>query len=129
MVAEEAAKELLSHTPRSYSLAALAEGIPVEDSTASPISDGSAIASTIKMIRQALEGVNPDDAFGIAERILLPGLFHTFNHASAEVRKEVVACLVDLWVVLGSRLDPLLQPLSSSQMKLLTIYCQRRRAA
>lgn len=30
---------------------------------------------------------------------LLPGLFEAFKHASADVRKATVFCLVDLWLV------------------------------
>lgn len=128
LVAEEAAQELLSRTPLQTSLTTLAKGLPTEDCAASSGSDGPLIASNIKMIRQALEGITSDDAFSIAQQ-LLPGLLYAFNHPSADVRKGVVACLVDLWMVLGSRFDPLLEPLSSSQLKLVTIYLQRRRMA
>lgn len=41
------------------------------------------------------------------------------------MRKTIVFCLVDLYVVLGDALMPHLEALSPAQLKLLTIYIQR----
>jgi CLIP-associating protein 1/2 len=56
---------------------------------------------------------------------LLPGLFESFRNLSADVRKAVVFCLVDIYLVVGDQLMPLLSPLSTSQLKLVTIYVNR----
>jgi CLIP-associating protein 1/2 len=56
---------------------------------------------------------------------LLPPLFAAFNAETADVRKAVVFCLVDLYLAIGEPLMPALAPLSSAQAKLLQIYIQR----
>jgi len=56
---------------------------------------------------------------------ILPGLFHAFKHASADVRKAVVFCLVDAYMVMGEAFTPYLSELSASQLKLVTIYINR----
>ena len=59
---------------------------------------------------------------------LLPQLFGLFAHTSAEVRKAVVFCLVELWEACGDEeFVQQLSPLSPAQMRLVTIYLQRRR--
>lgn len=57
---------------------------------------------------------------------LLPDLFHAFNSPSVDVRKAVVFCLVDLYMVSGDWLMPKLVSLSPSQLKLVTIYINRQ---
>ena len=56
---------------------------------------------------------------------VLPPLFEAFKHANADVRKAVVFCLVDMYMVLGEQLTPHLAVLSTSQLKLVTIYINR----
>ena len=56
---------------------------------------------------------------------VLPPLFEAFDSQSADVRKAVVFCLVDMWVVLGDALTPHLGALSTSQLKLVTIYVNK----
>jgi CLIP-associating protein 1/2 len=41
------------------------------------------------------------------------------------VRKAVVFCLVDMYLVLGEQLTPHLAALSTSQLKLVTIYINK----
>ena len=41
------------------------------------------------------------------------------------MRKAVVFCLVDMYMVLGEQLTPHLAVLSTSQLKLVTIYINR----
>ena len=57
---------------------------------------------------------------------VLPYLFASFNSPDADVRKSVVFCLVDIYSVMGNALMPHLSALSAGQLKLLTIYIQRR---
>ncbi|KAJ1639527.1 armadillo-type protein, partial [Pavlovales sp. CCMP2436] len=56
---------------------------------------------------------------------LLPPLFDAFKSPSADVRKAVVFALVDMYLVLGDELTPHLSELSTSQLKLVTIYINR----
>lgn len=56
---------------------------------------------------------------------VLPPLFEAFKDPNADVRKAVVFCLVDMYMVLGEQLTPHLAVLSTSQLKLVTIYINR----
>ncbi|KAF1881001.1 hypothetical protein Lal_00023031 [Lupinus albus] len=55
----------------------------------------------------------------------LPALFEAFGSQSADVRKTVVFCLVDIYIMLGKAFLPYLQGLNSTQLKLVTIYANR----
>ncbi|CAJ2632812.1 unnamed protein product [Trifolium pratense] len=55
----------------------------------------------------------------------LPALFEAFGNQSADVRKTVVFCLVDIYIMLGKAFLPYLQGLNSTQLKLVTIYANR----
>uniref|UniRef100_A0A7S3AW56 TOG domain-containing protein n=1 Tax=Haptolina ericina TaxID=156174 RepID=A0A7S3AW56_9EUKA len=56
---------------------------------------------------------------------VLPPLFEAFKNPNADVRKAVVFCLVDMYMILGEQLTPHLAVLSTSQLKLVTIYINR----
>ncbi|XP_057427774.1 CLIP-associated protein-like [Lotus japonicus] len=55
----------------------------------------------------------------------LPALFEAFGNQSADVRKTVVFCLVDIYIMLGKAFLPYLEGLNSTQLKLVTIYANR----
>ncbi|KAG7014585.1 CLIP-associated protein [Cucurbita argyrosperma subsp. argyrosperma] len=55
----------------------------------------------------------------------LPALFEAFGHQSADVRKTVVFCLVDIYIMLGKQFLPHLEGLNSTQLRLVTIYANR----
>ncbi|XP_028765579.1 CLIP-associated protein [Neltuma alba] len=55
----------------------------------------------------------------------LPPLFDAFGNQSADVRKTVVFCLVDIYIMLGKAFLPYLEGLNSTQLKLVTIYANR----
>ncbi|XWS13531.1 hypothetical protein CRYUN_Cryun36dG0044700 [Craigia yunnanensis] len=55
----------------------------------------------------------------------LPVLFYAFSNQSAEVRKTVVFCLVDIYVMLGKAFLPYLQDLNGAQLRLVTLYANR----
>ncbi|KAL3687778.1 hypothetical protein R1sor_014087 [Riccia sorocarpa] len=55
----------------------------------------------------------------------LPALFDAFGNQNADVRKTVVFCLVDIYIVLGKAFVPYLGNLSSTQLRLVTIYANR----
>ncbi|XP_039116777.1 CLIP-associated protein-like isoform X3 [Dioscorea cayenensis subsp. rotundata] len=55
----------------------------------------------------------------------LPALVDAFRNQSPDVRKTVVFCLVDIYIMLGKAFLPYLQGLSSTQLRLVTIYANR----
>uniref|UniRef100_A0A0D9W6X9 TOG domain-containing protein n=1 Tax=Leersia perrieri TaxID=77586 RepID=A0A0D9W6X9_9ORYZ len=55
----------------------------------------------------------------------LPALFDAFNNQSPDVRKTVVFCLVDIYIMLGKAFLPYLEGLNSTQVRLVTIYANR----
>ncbi|XP_073063595.1 CLIP-associated protein-like [Primulina eburnea] len=55
----------------------------------------------------------------------LPALFDAFGSQSADVRKTVVFCLVDIYIMLGKQFLPYLEGLNSTQLRLVTIYANR----
>ncbi|KAJ3706355.1 hypothetical protein LUZ61_010060 [Rhynchospora tenuis] len=55
----------------------------------------------------------------------LPALFDAFGNQSPDVRKTVVFCLVDIYIMLGKAFLPYLEGLSSTQLRLVTIYANR----
>ncbi|KAG8370859.1 hypothetical protein BUALT_Bualt13G0027200 [Buddleja alternifolia] len=55
----------------------------------------------------------------------LPALFDAFGNQSADVRKTVVFCLVDIYIMLGKTFLPYLEGLNSTQLRLVTIYANR----
>ncbi|XP_038682288.1 CLIP-associated protein isoform X2 [Tripterygium wilfordii] len=55
----------------------------------------------------------------------LPALFEAFGNQSADVRKTVVFCLVDIYIMLGKAFLPYLEDLNSTQLRLVTIYANR----
>eukprot|EP00879_Flechtneria_rotunda_P026697 GHRR01028514.1.p1 GENE.GHRR01028514.1~~GHRR01028514.1.p1 ORF type:complete len:110 (+),score=32.90 GHRR01028514.1:220-549(+) len=68
------------------------------------------------------------ELLGLAPSQLLPGLFAAFQHPRPDVRKAVVFCLVHMWHAAGDGLTPYMSSLSTSQLKLLTIYYNRTKA-
>ncbi|KAK1355906.1 CLIP-associated protein-like [Heracleum sosnowskyi] len=55
----------------------------------------------------------------------LPSIFEAFGNQSADVRKTVVFCLVDIYIMLGKTFLPYLEGLNSTQLRLVTIYANR----
>ena len=64
----------------------------------------------------------------LLERVpeFINALYEGFKHRNADVRKAVVFCLVDLYMRLREEFNPWLQPLNTSQLKLVTIYINRQ---
>ena len=59
--------------------------------------------------------------------MLLPPLFAAFKSAEAEIRKQVVFCLVACMDVMGDALTPYLGELNARQLRLVTMYSSRSR--
>lgn len=92
-----------------------------------PASYGDGASSLQAAIRSLARAVSRMRASELMPRCsaVLPPLFEAFDSQSADVRKAVVFCLVDMWVVLGDALTPHLGALSTSQLKLVTIYVNK----
>jgi len=56
---------------------------------------------------------------------ICPGLFDAFKNPSSNVRKAVVFCLVNIYMVLGDDFAPFLGDLSTDQLKIVTIHIER----
>ena len=57
----------------------------------------------------------------------LPPLFEALKSSNADLRKSCVFLIVELYILVGDDLTPLLADLSASQVKLIGIYVQRAR--
>ncbi|KAK3154631.1 hypothetical protein QOZ80_2BG0193110 [Eleusine coracana subsp. coracana] len=55
----------------------------------------------------------------------LPALFDSFSNQSPDVRKTAVICLVDIYIMLGEAFVPYLESLSSTQLRLVTMYANK----
>eukprot|EP00756_Hemistasia_phaeocysticola_P027220 Hpha_TRINITY_DN16104_c1_g6::TRINITY_DN16104_c1_g6_i1::g.6699::m.6699/K16578/CLASP1_2; CLIP-associating protein 1/2 len=69
----------------------------------------------------------PEDVLATLEDVL-PVLYQGFSSDRAEARKAVVFCFVSLYTTLGSKAVPCMKPLTTSQIKLVTVYINRRRS-
>eukprot|EP01135_Chromosphaera_perkinsii_P003662 Nk52_evm41s250 gene=Nk52_evmTU41s250 len=98
------------------------ENVNVNNPSASV--NGNNILPGIKAFTQMVVKLEPSEV----QRLLpqcVPELVKGYNSPSAEVRKAVVFCLVEIYLLLGEELTAHLRDLNSSQMKLLTIYINR----
>lgn len=57
----------------------------------------------------------------------LPPLFEALKSSNADLRKSCVFLIVELYLLVGDDLTPLLSELSASQIKLIGIYTDRAR--
>jgi CLIP-associating protein 1/2 len=71
----------------------------------------------------------PPDELTSKLNSFLPMLFDAFGNQDADVRKTVVFCLVEIYIVLDNAFVPYLGSLSSTQLRLVTIYKNRISAA
>merc|ERR1739848_732964 len=86
--------------------------------------NSASLVSTFRALGKALAKI-PMSQLNSRVGEVLPHLFSSFNSPDADVRKAVVFCLVDVYSGMGNALMPHLSPLSTAQLKLLTIYIQR----
>merc|ERR1711934_990793 len=83
-----------------------------------------ALVSSFRAMGRALTGISTAQLNSVLGE-LLPHLISLYSSPDADVRKAVVFCLVDIYAGMGNMLMPHLSPLSTAQLKLLTIYIQR----
>jgi hypothetical protein len=63
--------------------------------------EGDVLCAAIRCLQQAARRSTARELGPRAPVDLLPGLFAAYAHPRADVRKAVVLCLVELWVVVG----------------------------
>ncbi|CAN6460516.1 unnamed protein product [Victoria cruziana] len=86
--------------------------------------DEKALVSCINCLTKLVGRLSQEELMGQLPSFL-PALFDAFGNQSADVRKTVVFCLVDIYIVLGKAFLPYLGGLSSTQLRLVTIYANR----
>ncbi|GBF89721.1 hypothetical protein Rsub_02891 [Raphidocelis subcapitata] len=126
MAAHQALEALIDATPPAATLEVLRLKLPSGDAVHSGTAvDGDVLCAAIRCVQRAAARLPPAELSALAPAALLPGLFAAFQHPRPDVRKVVVFCLVDVWMHVGDSLTPYLSSLSTSQLKLLTIYFTR----
>jgi len=85
---------------------------------------GAVLQASIRMLSKLVPMLPPVVLLELVPQIC-PGLFDAFKNSCADVRKAVVFCLVDMYMVLGDDFAPFLGELNTSQLKLVTIYINR----
>jgi len=83
--------------------------------------DEKALVACISCLTK-LVGRLPSDELMAKLPSFLVVLFDAFDNQNAEVRKMVVFCLVEIYIVLGNAFVPYPGSLSSTQLLLVTIY-------
>lgn len=86
--------------------------------------DGPVLQASIRMMSKLVSQL-PGELLMDLVPSMCPGLFDAFKNPNADVRKAVVFCLVDIYMVLGDDFAPFLGELNTSQLKLVTIYINR----
>eukprot|EP00891_Asterochloris_glomerata_P008401 jgi/Astpho2/8401/Aster-x1496 len=124
--ADDAVGALLQQVPAPFALELLRHKLPIPGAAKVGVPEAAVVQAATKHIGRVISRMPRAEVMPLLQPHLLPGLFEAFKHASADVRKATVFCLVDLWLVVGEALMPHLAPLSVSQMKLITIYVDRR---
>ncbi|KIY94798.1 hypothetical protein MNEG_13164, partial [Monoraphidium neglectum] len=130
MAAHQALEALVDAMPPQRCLEALRFKLPTAEAVHSGTAvDGDVLCAAIRCLQRAAARAPPDELMALAPGALLPGLFAAFQHPRPDVRKVVVFCLVEMWLHIGESLTPYLSSLSTSQLKLLTIYYSRAQEA
>ncbi|WIA41106.1 hypothetical protein OEZ86_004736 [Tetradesmus obliquus] len=130
MAAQQALEVLMVVMPPLRCTDILAHKLPSDEAVASGTAvDGEVLCATIRCLQLVCRQMQSQELMSVAPTQLLPGLFAAFNHARPDVRKAVVFAMVDLWIAAGEGLTPYLSSLSTSQLKLLTIYYNRTLAS
>jgi len=86
--------------------------------------EGAVLQASIRMLSKLVPQLHSDLLLELVPSIC-PGLFDAFKNPNADVRKAVVFCLVDIYMVLRDDFAPFLGELNTSQLKLVTIYINR----
>lgn len=76
-------------------------------------------------LASAVKHLNSSQLLSVLETIV-PTVIPHFSSALVDTRKAVVFVLVEVYLIVGDALRPLLGSLSTSQRKLLTVYIDRQ---
>ena len=137
IAADSALKAIVDNTPAPvHALEVLAAYLPVEGEASGNIGramplgarklGGTSVAAVVRSVgRMVSRNRLPSDELMSRSQSVLPGLFEAFKSPNADVRKAVVDAIVDLYLQLGDWLMPYLSPLTTAQLKLVTIYINR----
>eukprot|EP00775_Hariotina_reticulata_P009312 gene9312-9477_t len=126
MAAQQALDVLMASMPPLRCMDILSHKLPSDAAISSGTAvEGDVLCATIRCLQLVCRQMPQADLLAVAPAQLLPGLFAAFQHSRPDVRKAVVFCLVDMWHAAGNGLTPYLASLSTSQLKLLTIYYNR----
>lgn len=108
LAADEALQALLGETPAPRCMRLLLPSLPASDEVAAEraaaagaaaaTSEAAVLQAAIRNLARTIGRLGRASAQSFLPEIL-SGLFVSFRHASADVRKAVVFCLVDLWLV------------------------------
>ncbi|KAL4451390.1 hypothetical protein ABPG77_009462 [Micractinium sp. CCAP 211/92] len=128
VAADEALEQLLAHLPPTSCLGLLAPLLPAPASQLSiDRQAGGLLHAAVRSLQRVVSRMQPAGLAAHLEPLLAPGLCAAYCSPLADVRKATVDCLVAIWLVVGEALKPHLEPLSTSQMKLLGIYLDKAR--
>ncbi|KAK1408570.1 hypothetical protein QVD17_40456 [Tagetes erecta] len=86
--------------------------------------DEKTLVTCINCLTKLVGRLSQEELMGQLQSFL-PALFDAFGNQSADVRKTVVFCLVDMYIMLGKGFLPYLEGLNSTQLRLVTIYANR----
>ncbi|KAI3694364.1 hypothetical protein L1987_77329 [Smallanthus sonchifolius] len=86
--------------------------------------DEKTLVTCINCLTKLVGRLSQEELMGQLQSFL-PALFDAFGNQSADVRKTVVFCLVDMYIMLGKGFLPHLEGLNSTQLRLVTIYANR----
>ncbi|XP_047309999.1 CLIP-associated protein-like isoform X2 [Impatiens glandulifera] len=86
--------------------------------------DEKALVTCINCLMKLVGRLNKEELMAQLPSFL-PALFDAFGNQSADVRKSVVFCLVDIYIMVGKAFLPYLEGLNSTQLRLVTIYANR----
>ncbi|GMI64496.1 CLIP-associated protein, CLIP-ASSOCIATED PROTEIN [Hibiscus trionum] len=86
--------------------------------------DEKALIFSIKTLTKLVHRLSQEELLAQLPSFL-PVLFCAFQNQSAEVRKTVVFCLVDIYIKLGKAFRPYLRDLNGTQLRLVTLYANR----
>ncbi|XP_071744944.1 CLIP-associating protein 1-B isoform X15 [Lepeophtheirus salmonis] len=81
--------------------------------------------AAIKMLTKVNEHENNKEALSQHLGELMPGLLKAYDNQQSSVRKAAVFCMVALHQLIGDGLQPYLDGLNGSKLKLLNLYIKR----
>ena len=81
--------------------------------------------AAVKMLTRVCD--NPENKPAVFDNLseIMPGLLKSYDNVESSVRKASVFCMVNLHQMVGEELQPHLETLNGSKLKLLNLYIKR----